>query len=162
MADAGQCVHLLDGEVELLHQPHDVDHAEAADAVGDEVRRVLGVDDAFAQPHARRSAAMACNRRGVGLRRGNDLQQAHVARRVEEVRAEPVPAELSLKPSAMACHGQSAGVGGDDGARLAHGLHLAQQRALELQVLHHGLDDPVALGQQVEMVVEVAVVTRLG
>ena len=45
----GQRVHFLDAEVHLLHQPHDVQRGEGADAIGDEVGRVLGVHHAFAQ-----------------------------------------------------------------------------------------------------------------
>ena len=46
---AGEGVDFFDAEVHLLHHAHDVEHGEGADAVGDEVGRVLGVDDALAE-----------------------------------------------------------------------------------------------------------------
>ena len=44
---AGECVHLFDGEVHLLHQAHDVEHGKSADAIGDEVGRIFGAHDAL-------------------------------------------------------------------------------------------------------------------
>ena len=46
---SGKGVDFFDAEVHLLHDAHDVQHGEGANAVGDEVRRVLGMDDAFAE-----------------------------------------------------------------------------------------------------------------
>ena len=43
---------------------------------------------------------------GIGRRGGNDLQQAHVARRIEEMRAEPVPLKFLGKPSAIFATGR--------------------------------------------------------
>ncbi len=53
-------------------------------------------------------------------------------------------------------HRQPAGVGGDDRARLANGFDAAQQAALDLEVFHHGLDDPVHVSQLLQIVFEVA------
>ena len=39
---------------------------------------------------------------GIGVCRRDDLEQAHIARRIEEVRAEKVPAEDRRRPSAIA------------------------------------------------------------
>ncbi len=62
----------------------------------------------------------------IGFGRGDDFQQAHVARRVEEVRAEPGPAEVVGESFGDLADGQAAGVGGDDGAGLADGFDLPQ------------------------------------
>ena len=69
-SSAGERVHLLDAQVHLLHQSHDVEHAENADAVGDEIRRVIGKDDALAKTHDRRTApasASSASVAGVGM-----------------------------------------------------------------------------------------------
>ena len=67
---AGQRIDLFDGQVHLLHQAHHVQHGERADAVGDEIRRVLGETTPFPRctsqnarppPSAPRSAS------GVGI-----------------------------------------------------------------------------------------------
>ena len=87
---------------------------------------------------------------------GNDFQQPHVARRIEEVRAEPAAAEVVGEAFGDLGDGQSAGVGGDDGAGLADGVDLAQQLALEVEVFDDGFDDPVDFGELLEVVFEVA------
>ncbi len=46
---AGEGVNFFDAEVHLLHDAHDVQHGEGADAIGDEVGRVLGVHDTLAE-----------------------------------------------------------------------------------------------------------------
>ncbi len=82
----------------------------------------------------------------VGFWRGNDFQQAHVARRIEEVRAEPGAAEVVGEAFGDFGHGKSAGVGGDDGAGLADGFYFLEQVALDFQILDDGFDDPVDVG----------------
>ena len=96
------------------------------------------------------------NRRGVGFRRGNHFQQAHVARRIEEMRPEPVAAKILAEALGDAGHGQAAGVGGDDAAGLAHGFNFLEQAALDLQVLGDGFDDPIGVGQQLQVVIKIA------
>ena len=63
-----------------------------AEVVGDEVRRVLRDDDALAQPVIGERADGFDDRR-VGVGRRDHLEQVQIARRIEEVRAEPVPPE---------------------------------------------------------------------
>ena len=46
---AGERVDLFDGQIHLLHQAHHIQDRECADAIGDEVRRVLGQYDALAE-----------------------------------------------------------------------------------------------------------------
>ena len=50
-AGAGQRINLFHGQIHLLHQAKNIQAGKSADAVGDEIRRVLGIDDAFAQAH---------------------------------------------------------------------------------------------------------------
>ena len=87
---------------------------------------------------------------------GNQLQQAHVARRIEEVRAEPEAAEVIGKAFDDLGHRQPAGVGGDDRAGLANRFDLAQQAALDLEVFDDGLDDPIDVGEFLQIVFEVS------
>ena len=99
-------------------------------------------DDALAE-------ARSANRRpalddgGVGVRRRDQLEQLQVARRVEEVRAEEVPAEASVRPSASAAIGmpevfEETIVSGAPG-----GVDAREQRLLDVEALDDGLDDPV-------------------
>ena len=96
------------------------------------------------------------HRGGIGVGRGNEFQQPHVARRIEEVRAKPVAAEVVGEAFGDLGDGQAAGVGGDDGSRLADGVDLAQQLALDVEVFDDGFDDPVDLGELLQIVFEVA------
>src|SRR5208283_2156664 len=151
---ACKSIHIFDGEVELLHQARDIKHVEASDAVADEVWRVLGVNDSLAEVD-RAELRDRLNGRWITLWRGDNLQQVHVARRVEEVGAKPVVPEVFAEAFGDGMDGKAASVGGDDGSRLANHFHLAQQRTLNVEILHHDLDDPVTVGKQAEMIFEV-------
>ena len=54
------------------------------DPVGDKVGRILGVNNAFAEPKTDKSSESIDHGR-IRLATGNNLQQAHVTRRVEKV-----------------------------------------------------------------------------
>ena len=90
---SGQRVHLFDSQAHFLHQPNDIQHRECPNTIADEVRRVLGDDDAFTQAHVAemRDGIDCCP---VRLWCGNDLQQPHVSWRIEEVRPKPGPPEV--------------------------------------------------------------------
>ncbi len=94
---------------------------------------------------------------GVGVRGGDDLEQAHVARGIEEVGAEPVAAEVFVGD---ACDdlvdGEAGGVGGGDGAGAAMDADTFEEGALDVEVFGDDLDDPVAVGDEAQVVVEVA------
>ena len=95
-------------------------------------------------------------RGAVGFRRGNEFEQAHVARRIKKVRAEPGAAEVVGESFGDFADGQAAGVGGDDGAGLADGFDFAQQGAFEVEIFDDGFDDPVDFGEFFQIIVEVA------
>ena len=103
----GERVHLLDGEVLLLHQPDRLQHDEDADPVGDEVGRVAGEDHFLAEPLIARNARRPRSAAGSAVRRGDDLHQPHVTRRIEEVGAEPAPPQAT--PAGPPRSTQSAG-----------------------------------------------------
>ena len=138
-----------------LHQANRIAHRERADAVRDEVRRVVRVDDRLAQPQIAEVLDRGHIGR-IGVRRRDNLKQPHVARRIEEVRAEPVAAQLHRHAFDDLVDGQAAGVARNDRVGAAMLLHLVEQRALDLKILRDHFDDPVAVGDQRKIVVEVA------
>ena len=79
-------------------------HAEKADAVGDEVRRVACLDDPLAKPFVGK-ASQEFDDGGVGVGGGNDLEEVQVARRVEEMRACEMRSKPWDRPSASALIG---------------------------------------------------------
>ena len=149
-----QGVDVFDGEIHLLHQPHHVEHGKRADAVADEIGSVFGEHDAFAQVHVA-EVRDNINRGAVRFRRRDNLQQAHVARRIEEVSAEPCPAEVVGESFRDFAHWQAAGVRCDDGPGFANRFDVPQQGPLDVEILDHGFDDPVGFCELRQVVLEI-------
>ena len=122
----GERVNFFDAQIHFLHEANHVQYRKCSDAVADEVGRVFGDDDAFAELDVA-EVRDRVDGGAVGFRSGNDFQQPHVARRIEEVRAEPGATEIVGKSFGDFADGQAAGVGGDDGAGLADGFDFLQQ-----------------------------------
>jgi hypothetical protein len=156
-ADGGtrERVHVLDREVEVDHGLQDGTEAERADAVADEVRRVLAAHDRLAQDLVGERLGGG-QHAGIGVGSGDGLEQLQVARRVEEVRAQEAPAELEGQVRRHGADAQAGGVAGDDGGLLHRRRHAREELALDLQVLHHRLEDPVGVLELRPVVVEVA------
>ena len=90
----------------------------------------FGVSFATTTPLPRRTSQkweMASIAARIGFRRGNDFQQPHVTRRIEEMCSEPGAAKVVGKSFGNFADRQAAGVGRDDGARLADGFDFLQQ-----------------------------------
>ena len=82
--------------------------------------------------------------------------QLQVARRVEEVRAQPVPAELGAAALGDRRDRNARRVRRDDGAGPADGFDALEQRALDVELFDDGLEDPVHAVQTGEVGVEPA------
>ena len=152
---AGAGVDFLDGHAELAHQANRLKHGEGADAVGDEIGRVLGAHDALAQ-HAVAEIAERVEDFGPRGGAGDQLDQLHVARRVEEMRAGPVLLKFGGELGGDLADGQAGGIGGDDGAGAAMGGDAIEQLALDFEIFGDGFDDPIGFGAPGEIVVEIA------
>ena len=142
-----QRVHLFDREPLRLHQTNRIAHRERADAVRNEVRCVVRVDNRLPQSHIAEVFDRSHIGR-IGVRRRDDLEQPHVARRIEKMRAEPVPAQLQGHPVDNLMNRQPARVAGDDRLRPAMLLHLIEKRPLDFHALRDDLNDPIAPGDQ--------------
>ena len=75
----------------------------------------------------------------------DDLDELQVARRVEEVRAEPVPPEIVAASLGERRDRNARRVRRDDRARPADGVDALEQRALDVELLDDGFDDPVGV-----------------
>ena len=71
------------------------------------------------------------------------------------MRAQPRPSKIVGEAFRDFCHWQAAGIGAHNRPRLADGFDLLQQCPLDLEVLHHGFDNPVHLAHALEIVFEV-------
>src|ERR1044071_9084664 len=79
----------------------------------------------------------------IGFGSGNNLQQTHVAWRVEKVRAEPAATKVLGKAFCDLGHGKAAGVGSNDRPRAANGIYLSEEFSLDFEVFDHCLNDPI-------------------
>ena len=151
---AGEPIHLIDGEIELLHQLEGREHPKDAQPIGHEARHVLAEHDALAE---RALGELAhCPQRLLRREcRRDELEQVHVARRIEEVRAEELPLERVAAPLEQHGHRDARRVRRHDGVR-RDGLETREQCLLGRGLLHDDLDDPVAVGEQLEVVGGVA------
>ncbi len=95
-----------------------------------------------------RSAKAAKGRQqaAVGLRGGDDFKQPHVARRIEEMRAEEAVA-VAGEGLRDAADGQAGGVGRQQRLGRQVRQDARQQRGFDFEILGDGFDDPVAVGQ---------------
>ena len=100
--------------------------------------------------------------RGVGGRAGNYLDQVQIARRIKEVRAQEMAPQLF--PESLGDTGQwnAAGVAGEDRAGRAHRFDFRQQMALDVEVLSDCFEDPVAVANGAEVILEIAGLNEAG
>ena len=71
------------------------------------------------------------------------------------MRAEKVRAEIGREAFGDFGERDAAGVGGEDGAGFSHSVNFAPQRPLGIQVFDDRLNDPVATGELIEIVLEI-------
>ena len=125
-----------------LERAKDLRHAVEADVVGDEVRPVLRDDDALAETVIR-EVRHALDDRRIGLRRRDDLEEPQIPRRVEEVRAEPVPPEVVAPAFRQRRDRDARRVRRDDRPRTPDGVDALEQRPLDVELLDDRFDNPV-------------------
>ncbi len=139
----------------LGHQPVNGGSEEGADAVADEVRRVLAGDDALSQPAVAEHAAARITSSSVS---GPGITSTRCRWRGGLKKCTPRKRRRNSgeKPSAMRPDGDAAGVGGEDGVGAASGSIAGPEVTFHLEILNDGFDDPVALCDPLEVVLEVA------
>ena len=152
---AGDVVDVFGSETVFQHLMDRHHHRVGADAVADEVRRVFADDDALAED-VLAELGDALHRLGRGVRTRHQLEQLHVANRVEEVHHE----EALLEGGVAAFHHrrdtQARGVRGHDGVGGDDLLELGEQALLRLELLDDGLDHEVTFAGLLEVVFHVA------
>jgi len=140
---------------------HGREHAGDADAVGDEVGRVFGAHHALAQ-HAGHKDLELIEHQRPGAWGGDELDQRHVARRVEEVDAAKARAQSRRQYVGERADRQPRGVRGQQRAFGDKGRDLGVELALPVHALGDGLDDQVAAAQALEVLLVVGGLDQLG
>ena len=143
---AGQRVDLVVAQSQRIAVTHRREHREDADAVGDEVGRVLRTNHALAQrggePGLQRIEQIA-----VGVRGRDQLDQVHVARRIEEVDAAESRPQRGGQCQGELRERQSRGVRHQCGGRPDVRRDFRVQVALPVDALGDRLDHQVATGE---------------
>ena len=152
---SGEEVDLGRGQFLLEHQLHAAQHGVGADAVGHEVGAVLGHDHALAE-HVLAEAREVGDDVRIRVGTGDQLQQVHVTRRVEEVRAQQARTYGLRDEAGQRGDRDAARVAGQQRVRTDRRGDAPEQRFLHVGALDDGLDHPVDVGQAPEVVVEVA------
>ena len=157
---AGSCgpgngVHLLHGHPHLDHMTHTVADGIDADPVGNEVGGVLGKDDPLPEALLNESCHEPDHFR-IGEFVRDDLQKAHVARRIEEMSDKKVFPHVIRKTLGHLVHGKSARVGRENGALFqVRADLLAEEALLDLHPFNDDLNDPVTFLKLFDIVVEI-------
>ncbi len=113
---SGERVDHVEAQPELFGVVHGGQHREHADAVADEVRRVAGDHHALADS-GDEEGFKAVDHLLVGELGGDQLDQVHVARRVEEVHAREAVAHLLRQRLGQRIDRQAGSVRSDDRGR---------------------------------------------
>jgi hypothetical protein len=153
---AVELIDLFDGEAAGGGGGEGEQHLGDADAVADEVRGVAADDHALAE-HAIGEVDELGDHRGIAVRGRDDLEQVHVARRVEEVHA----AEATTRGLGQALGDRgdrdAAGVRGEHGVRGRGGGDPGEELLLDVEALDDGLDHEIAGGDgSLEVVLKIA------
>ncbi len=152
---AGEGIDLFDGVAAFLGELRDFGAEETADAIADEVGRVLAADDTLAEVEIAEGGD-PIEDLGAGLGAGDDFRHMKVAGRIEEMGAEEMAAEFGFEAFGDLGEGDAAGIGGDDGAGRAQGGDAAPERAFDFEIFGDGFEDPLAASDAAEIVFEVA------
>ena len=158
-ADDG--VRFLDADLHI-HRPDDAALQPVdTDPVGDEARRVLARNDGLAEPEIGEPVDRI-DGVGAGAFAGHHLQKPEIPWRVEEMGDQEVGLEILGHALGQPGKGNGRGVGGHDRARLAGGLDFFVKGLFEVEPFDDRLDDPVAIGNQAHIVVDVAGGDQMG
>ena len=157
----GQRIDGVKADAQALGMVQRGQHREHADTVGDEVGRVLRPHHALAQ-RGNEEALQLIKNAGIGAVAGDQLDQVHVTRRVEEMDAAEAVALLLRKYRGQLVDRQARGVAGEDGVFAQVGRDLAVEVGLPVHAFRNRLDDDVAIGEPVEVLVVVGRFDQVG
>ncbi len=139
---AGQVVHHVVAQTKVFYLLHGCQHAGNADAVGDEVGRVMRAHHAFAQAAGDEALQVVQNLRLRG-RCVDQLHQVHIARWVEEVDTAKAWFDGFWQRFRQFGDTQARGVAGHNRTFSDERRNLVVQVGLPVHALGNGFDDEV-------------------
>ncbi len=147
---AGQHIDLVETEAEGLRVVHHREDRKHPDTIRHKIRRIERADHALAEARGEPGLERV-HHAGSGVARGDDLHQAHVARRVEEMDAAEARPHGRRQPLRQRVDRQARGVGGNDSRSGQMRGDLRVKIVLPVHALDDRLDHQVAAGQQRQM-----------
>ena len=123
---------------------------ENTDPVGDEVGRVLGKDDPFAEFMITKLGDRFDNP-GPGFRAGNDFQQMGIARGIVKMGDKKSFGQFRRHLSAQRLPGKAVGIGAEDRLRFQKRLDPTVEILLDRLPLNHRFDHPVGVGDNFQV-----------
>lgn len=158
---AGQRIDFVEAQAEFLRVMDGGQDREHADAVADEVRRVLGIHHALAE-RGDQEGFQALEHGLVGALGRNQLGQVHVARRVEEVHAAKTMAQLLGQHIRQLVDAQAGGIGCQHCMLRDERGDLLVQVLLPVHAFGDRFDDQIAVAQLLQTALVVGWRDRLG
>ena len=151
----GHRIDLFDRVLAGFERTENLNHSVQADMVRDEIRRVLGDDDAFAEPPIG-EARDAGHHIRLGVDGRDDLEEPQISWWVEEVGADPMTTEVGRAAFAEGRNGNPRRVRADDRAGPPCGVDALEQRPLHLELFNDRFDDPVDAPDAIEIAIQPA------
>ena len=158
---AGEVVDHVVGQTEILGLLHRRQHAGDADAVGDEVGRIVRAHHALAE-RRRHEGLELVEHFGIGRRRVDQLHQLHVARWVEEVNAAEARLDRIGQSFGQLGDRQTRGVRCDQRGLRNERRDLVIQIELPIHALGNRLDDQIAALQELHVLFVVGGLNQVG
>ena len=143
-------IDLVDADLAAVDRRQHTTHLEERDPIADEIRRVLRQHHGLAQANVGK-VHDGGQRFGARVGGRDDLEQAQISRRVEEMGADEVSSKRLAPSFGQGRNRNSRRVAAHNRVVPATGLDSLQQRALDVQSLDDGLDDPVGRRDAIEI-----------
>ena len=148
---AGQPIHFLYGVAIFQGVVQRVSINDAEIAVPNKVGCVLADDHPLAQTFGG-ELNHGFKHLGPSRLARDNFQQFQITWRIEKVRPQEMRLEIFTASFGDSVNRQAGGIGGNDTIRPSRSLDARQDLVFDIQPFHHGLDDPVRLGQAVYVI----------
>ena len=147
---ACEVIHHVVAKAKIGHFLHGGEHAGNANAVGNEIGRVLGTHHAFAQNAGNKGFQIVQNFR-LGGRRVDQFHQHHVTWRIEEMDATKTWLDFLRQGFTQLRDRQAGGIGCNDGVRRQKGGDFLVKIEFPVHALGNRFDHQIAVLQQFQV-----------
>ena len=158
---AGQCIDDIGCQAQIHHLADRFVHAVDTDTVRHESGHVFGHNNTLAQNLVAETRDVHDHLR-VGCGCWNHLEQFQVARRVEKVRANKTAFEICAATLDLQVHWNAARVAAHNRCLRDERFDLCPERLFDLQPLEDRLENPIAIAQFFQVILEISNLNQFG